>query len=76
MGCSPQNTKIQDPHSTESKGQKREWEARGKETIGSCLLLSKGFFLLHPFMKPDLDDGAPVNADFVPDVVEILDQSL
>ena len=27
-------------------------------------------------MKPDLDYGAPVNADFVPDVVEILDQSL
>ena len=27
-------------------------------------------------MKPDLDDGAPVNADSVSDVIQILDQCL
>ena len=37
---------------------------------------SKGFFLRHPFMKPDLDDDTPVNTDFVSDVVNILDQNL
>jgi hypothetical protein len=29
-------------------------------------LFSGSLFLLHPIVKPDLDDGAPVNANLVP----------
>ena len=46
----------------------------GQETLASALSDVLGLFTLHPFMKPNLNQGATIETDGLPYPVDLFDQ--